>query len=66
MRLTVNGELREVDNAATVAELLSAFKLDHKILVVELNREIIDRTRYEEARLNDGDQIEIVHFVGGG
>ncbi|MCM3268356.1 sulfur carrier protein ThiS [Paenibacillus elgii] len=66
MRLTVNGELREVDNAATVAELLSAFKLDHKILVVELNREIIDRTRYEEAYLNDGDQIEIVHFVGGG
>ncbi|GMX61145.1 hypothetical protein Elgi_09840 [Paenibacillus elgii] len=66
MRLTVNGEQREVDNAATVAELLSAFKLDNKILVVELNREIIDRTRYEEARLNDGDQIEIVHFVGGG
>ncbi|WP_204343595.1 sulfur carrier protein ThiS [Paenibacillus elgii] len=66
MRLTVNGELREVENAATVAELLSAFKLDHKILVVELNREIIDRTRYEEACLNDGDQIEIVHFVGGG
>ncbi|KEQ24549.1 sulfur carrier protein ThiS [Paenibacillus tyrfis] len=66
MRLTVNGELREVDNAANVAELLSAFKLDNKILVVELNRVIIDRTRYEEARLNDGDHVEIVHFVGGG
>ncbi|AEI39626.1 sulfur carrier protein ThiS [Paenibacillus mucilaginosus] len=66
MNLIVNGESREVEGAATVAELLSVFKLQNKILVVELNREIVDRSRYEDARLNDGDRIEIVHFVGGG
>ncbi|MCZ8523465.1 MULTISPECIES: sulfur carrier protein ThiS [Paenibacillus] len=66
MNLIVNGEARDVEGAGTVAELLAVFKLQHKILVVELNREIIDRSHYEETKLTDGDRIEIVHFVGGG
>ncbi|GAB7058043.1 MULTISPECIES: sulfur carrier protein ThiS [Paenibacillus] len=66
MRLIVNGEPREMDNVSTVAEMLAAFKLENKILVVELNKEIIERGTYNETRLNDGDRVEIVHFVGGG
>ncbi|ALS23815.1 sulfur carrier protein ThiS [Paenibacillus naphthalenovorans] len=66
MRLIVNGEPREMDNVSTVAEMLAAFKLENKILVVELNKEIIERSTYNETRLNDGDRVEIVHFVGGG
>lgn len=66
MQLIVNGEPREVDNASTVAEMLAAFKLENKILVVELNMEIIERGTYDITRLNDGDRVEIVHFVGGG
>ncbi|TVY01065.1 sulfur carrier protein ThiS [Paenibacillus cremeus] len=66
MQLIVNGEQRDVGNAGTVAEMLEVFKLGHKILVVELNREIIDRSVYDQTRLNDGDRVEIVHFVGGG
>ncbi|MGG1601002.1 sulfur carrier protein ThiS [Paenibacillus naphthalenovorans] len=66
MRLIVNGEPREMDNVSTVAEMLAAFKLENKILVVELNKEIIERGTYNETHLNDGDRVEIVHFVGGG
>ncbi|MDQ1911880.1 Sulfur carrier protein ThiS [compost metagenome] len=66
MQLTVNGDIREVTDVTNVLDLLKAFKLDQKILVVELNRTIIDRERYEETALKDGDRIEIVHFVGGG
>ncbi|WP_409342460.1 sulfur carrier protein ThiS [Paenibacillus sp. MBLB4367] len=66
MQLTVNGELRDVENVGTVSELLAAFKLEHKILVVELNRTIIERTHYSDTKLQNGDQVEIVHFVGGG
>lgn len=66
MRLIVNGEEREVAGVATVAELLAAFKLEGKILVVELNKQIIERNVYSETGLSDGDHIEIVHFVGGG
>lgn len=66
MKLIVNGEPRDVDNASTVAEMLAAFKLENKILVVELNKKIIERDTYDVTRLNDGDRVEIVHFVGGG
>ncbi|CAG7652299.1 hypothetical protein PAESOLCIP111_06501 [Paenibacillus solanacearum] len=66
MRLVVNGETRDVEQVSTVADMLAAFKLQNKILVVELNREIIDRSVYDQTRLSDGDQVEIVHFVGGG
>ena len=66
MRLTVNGEHRDVPDVGTVSELLAAFKLENKILVVELNRAIIDRNSYGDTKLKDGDQVEIVHFVGGG
>lgn len=66
MRLIVNGEEREVAGVATVAELLAAFKLEGKILVVELNKRIVERNAYSETGLSDGDHIEIVHFVGGG
>ncbi|MBP1157105.1 MULTISPECIES: sulfur carrier protein ThiS [unclassified Paenibacillus] len=66
MQLIVNGEPREVDDASTVAEMLAAFKLENKILVVELNKEIIERGTYDVTWLSDGDRVEIVHFVGGG
>lgn len=66
MKLIVNGEAREVSGVSTVAELLAFFKLEHKILVVELNRSIIERPLYENTALQEGDQLEIVHFVGGG
>ncbi|WP_159885246.1 sulfur carrier protein ThiS [Paenibacillus puerhi] len=66
MKLVVNGEDREVSGVATVAELLAFYKLENKILVVELNRNIVDRHAYESVELQAGDQVEIVHFVGGG
>lgn len=66
MRLAVNGEQREVEDVATVEELLRAFKLENKILVVELNLEIVERDAYGATPVKDGDRVEIVHFVGGG
>ncbi|SFL69679.1 sulfur carrier protein [Paenibacillus sp. 1_12] len=66
MQLTINGEEREVEQLSTVAELLTLFKLEQKILVIELNRDIIDRAAYADTALKDGDKLEIVHFVGGG
>ena len=50
----------------TVAGLLEDLELDGRLVVVELNRQIIRRTEIAEVALRDGDRIEIVHFVGGG
>jgi sulfur carrier protein len=66
VQLTINGEEREVETLSTIAELLTLFKLEQKILVVELNRDIIERSDYEYTPLQEGDKLEIVHFVGGG
>lgn len=66
MNLKINGEERLVENVQTVNDLLSAFELQQKILVVEVNKNIIERTQYDDAFLNEGDTVEIVHFVGGG
>ncbi|MNU01540.1 Sulfur carrier protein ThiS [compost metagenome] len=66
MKLTINGEARELSDVSTITDLLAAFKLESKILVIELNREIIERSSYSDTLLHDGDSLEIVHFVGGG
>jgi thiamine biosynthesis protein ThiS len=66
MRLTVNGESREVPAPATLLDLLQHLELDARLVVVEHNRAIVRRPRLAEVRLQDGDQVELVHFVGGG
>jgi sulfur carrier protein len=66
MLLVINGESREVSDVATVTDMLVSFKLEQKILVVELNREIVERAEYDTTSLQEGDRLEIVHFVGGG
>ena len=63
--LTLNGEPRRLA-AATVAELLATIGLDTRKVAVERNAAIVPKSAYAATRLADGDQIEIVHFIGGG
>lgn len=64
--LTVNGENREFAAPLSVAGLLAAIGLDSRKVAVERNEEIVARSRYAETLLGSGDQLEIVHFIGGG
>ncbi len=66
MQLMINGEPRTVAHAETVARLLAELSLDPRAVVVELNRVIIRRPALESTPLAEGDNVEIVHFVGGG
>ncbi|HAU22877.1 MAG TPA: thiamine biosynthesis protein ThiS [Erythrobacter sp.] len=63
--ITVNGESRQT-SAATIANLVAELSLDPAKVAVERNREIVPRSTLGEAKLGDGDELEIVHFVGGG
>jgi len=63
--IILNGEPRAV-RAATVAELLREIGLDTRKVAVERNEEIVPRSTYAAAALAPGDQLEIVHFIGGG
>jgi len=66
LHLRVNGKAMDVEGVQNLSELLAHFRLEGKIVVIEHNGEIIDRTCYDSTLLADGDTIEIVHFVGGG
>jgi len=62
----LNGKDREVDTGHTVLTLLAELDLQPGMVVVELNRDILERERYADTEVHDGDSLELVHFVGGG
>ncbi len=64
--VTVNGEPKQFASDSSLLELLEAFELDPRAVVVELNRQIVRRPTLGETALREGDQVELVHFVGGG
>ena len=62
----VNGETRRVASGTSVAEMIASLGLDPAKVAVERNREIVARSLLGQVLVHDGDQFEIVHFVGGG
>jgi sulfur carrier protein len=67
LQLVINGEKVEISTGVeTILELLQHFSLDQKVVIVELNHEILEKRNHQETRLSNGDRVEIVHFVGGG
>lgn len=67
MYLIVNGKKYDnLEDDITMLELLDHLKLPAKKIAIERNREIVSKSTYDSVRLNDGDIIEIIHFIGGG
>jgi sulfur carrier protein len=66
MRIEVNGEARQVEPDTTVSVLLSLLGVSDGPVAVERNRHIVPRAQHASTKLAEGDQLEVVHFVGGG
>ncbi len=66
MTITVNGEACELEESATIVDLLRHLQLDPKQVAVEVNLQLVPRTRHAEHHLSAGDALEIVTLVGGG
>jgi len=66
IRVQLNGKNREISDSHTVRTLLEELELHPGMVVVELNREILERDSYADVGVADGDTLELVHFVGGG
>jgi thiamine biosynthesis protein ThiS len=66
MIIQLNGEQRECREGSTLADLVTELGLSGKRIAVEVNRDIIPRDEYATCHLRPSDEIEIVHFVGGG
>lgn len=66
MHIQLNGERRTLEEAVTVGELLRSLNLQSDKVAVEVNLEILDKQDFELREIEDGDQVEIMSFVGGG
>jgi sulfur carrier protein len=66
MDILLNGERRELAGDCTLAQLLDEAGYAGRRVAVEVNREIVPRSRHAGHRLADGDRVEIVHAIGGG
>jgi sulfur carrier protein len=66
LSITINGEPRRIAPGLSIACLVSELGLNPKKVAVEHNLQIVPRSTLADVLLADGDQLEIVHFVGGG
>jgi len=67
MSVLLNGEFIQLpEHVVFVSDVLKHFGIRDKVLVVEVNGEILTGIEHQSTRLSDKDKIEIVHFVGGG
>ncbi len=66
MQVTINGQTQDLPNGATAADVIELLGLRGKRLAMEINEEILPRSRYPDHALHEGDTVEIVHAIGGG
>lgn len=66
MRIRLNGDPYDVAGPLTVSALLAHLDVDARRVAVEHNLVVVKRARYDSATIHEGDEIEIVNFVGGG
>ena len=66
MHITINGSQENYPTDTAVSQLLNQLNLQDKRIALEINKEIIPRSEYDQHILNDGDIVEIIHAIGGG
>ena len=66
MQIIVNGTATDVPDSISMSGLIETLGLGDRRLAVEVNRELVPRSRFPEHALRDGDTVEIIHAVGGG
>ena len=66
MNITLNGEAQQIDDGINLQQLIDQQDLAGKRIAVEVNLDIVPRSQFDSHILSEGDQIEIVHAIGGG
>ncbi len=66
MKLLINAEARDFNAPLSLSSLIEQLGMKQDRVAVELNRNIVPREQWAQTNLSEGDQLEIVHFVGGG
>ena len=65
-KIQLNGDLYEINTGTNLNELLNKLKIQKNKVAIEVNGEIIEKSKYPKLILRRDDKVEIVHFIGGG
>jgi thiamine biosynthesis protein ThiS len=66
LTITLNGDSFDLSGPLTVTELLASLEIDPRRVAVEYNLVVLKRAAFDATLLSEGDNVEIVNFVGGG
>jgi sulfur carrier protein len=67
LNIQLNGKEQQLPkDVATVEDLLCLFELNNRIVIVEINRDVLQKDQYQTYFLKERDRVELIHFVGGG
>ena len=66
IKIKINGKIIKIDDKTKLSELVKNLKVPLKKVAIELNRQIVDKKKLNKINLKVNDEIEIVHFIGGG
>ena len=66
IKIKINGKFKIVNNNLKLQSLISKLKIPIKKVAIELNHEILDKKKLNKIKLKKNDELEIVHFIGGG
>ena len=66
IKIKLNGKLKTINNKSTLFNIVQKNKIPLMKVAIELNQEIVDKKKIKSISLKNNDQIEIVHFIGGG
>ena len=66
MKISVNGEIKELPEGISVREMIECLSLPPRRMAIEVNKQVIRKQDWSELKIRDNDHVEIVHFVGGG
>ena len=66
MKIFVNDEEIVLEKQINIEDLLNKFSLDKRKIAIEKNLEIVSQSQFSDVFVNEGDRIEIIHFIGGG
>jgi len=66
INVTINGDPLRFDSALSLNDLLEKLDIEQDKVAIEHNREIVPKSTFDQLMIDDGDNLEIVHFIGGG
>ena len=66
IKIKVNGKIKTTFENIRLSDLIKSLKIPIKKVAIEFNQEIIDKKKLQNVKIQNGDKIEIVHFIGGG